>query len=81
MVVWLLASDVGRGPPTAGFDGEWEWAADYSDVKGDYGIKMQSAGELAPSGPFSGFALMWRQCMPGGHPPLPAERLQRYAMA
>ena len=28
----------------AGFDGSWEWAANYSDVPGDYGIKMSSAG-------------------------------------
>ena len=28
----------------AGFDGEWVWAADYSEVKGDYGMQMASAG-------------------------------------
>jgi hypothetical protein len=47
VVVGFLASDDGRVTPSAGFDGEWEWAADYSDVKGDYGVKMQSAGELS----------------------------------
>jgi hypothetical protein len=28
----------------AGFDGNWEWAANYSEVPGDYGMKMSSAG-------------------------------------
>jgi hypothetical protein len=28
----------------AGFDGEWELSNDYSDVTGDHGIKMKSAG-------------------------------------
>jgi hypothetical protein len=28
----------------AGFDGKWEWAENYSEVPGDYGMKMSSAG-------------------------------------
>ena len=49
MVINISCSSYVRQKVTANaekYSGEWHWVPDYSDIPGDYGLQMSSAGKL-----------------------------------